>query len=267
MTAASSPLLCEITDDVAVLTLNRPQALNAIDEQLALDLRRALTDLTRGRLSARALVLTGAGRGFCAGADLASGINPNDSATLEDLGMVLERHYNPIIKLLRALPMPIVAAVNGPCAGAGMSLAIASDIVIAGQSASFLQAFVNIGLVPDAGSSYFLPRLAGRGRAARMMLLGEKLTAADALEWGVVSSVVDDDKLMDEAMKVARKLAQGPTKAINLIRHMLDQSEINGLSDQLDLERTLQAEAGRYDDFKEGVAAFMEKRKANFKGQ
>lgn len=260
-------LLLEQRDGVDILTLNRPDALNSFSDKMADEFRAVLDGLMDGQLSGRALLITGAGRGFCAGADLIGSINPNDPAMAKDVGIVLERHYNQIIKTLQALPVPVVAAVNGPCAGAGMSLAMACDIIIAGRSAAFVQAFVNISLVPDAGSSYFLPRLVGKARAARMMMLGEKIGAEEAERWGLVSAVVDDDKLMDEAMRIAAKLAAGPTQALAMTRDLLTRSADNSLSEQLDLEREYQKRAGRLDDFKEGVDAFINKRKPSFKGQ
>lgn len=257
----------ELRDNVALVTLNRPDALNSIDDRMATELAAVVSGIADGEIAARALLITGAGRGFSAGADLATTVNPDNPEMAKDVGIVLERHYNPLIKAMRDLPVPIVAAVNGACAGAGMSLALAADVILAARSAFFLQAFVNISLVPDAGSSYFLPRLIGRAKAARMMLLGEKISAEDAECWGMLSAVHDDDKLMDEALAVATRLAAGPTGAIALIRKMLAESEENSLAEQLDLERDFQRRAGRLEDFEEGVRAFLAKRKAEFKGR
>lgn len=254
-----------ITEQVATLTLNRPDRLNAFTSKMHEELRAALEQL-RAPGAARCLVVTGAGRGFCAGADL-SDRQPSSDGGAPDLGVSLEKNYNPFILSLRALEMPLVAAVNGPCAGAGMSLALACDIVIAAKSASFLQAFCNIGLVPDAGSTYFLPRLAGRARAAGMALLGEKISAETALEWGLIWKVVDDAELMAEAGTVAKKLANGPTKGLALIRQALDKSWSNDLATQLDVERDAQRLAGRTQDFAEGVTAFLQKRPARFQGR
>lgn len=254
-----------IADQVATLTLNRPDRLNAFTSKMHEELRGALEQI-RAPGAARCLVVTGAGRGFCAGADL-SDRQPSSDGGAPDLGQSLEKNYNPFILALRALEMPLVAAVNGPCAGAGMSLALACDIVIAARSASFLQAFCNIGLVPDAGSTYFLPRLAGRARAAGMALLGEKISAETALDWGLIWKVVDDAALMAEAGAVAKKLASGPTKGLALIRQALDKSWSNDLATQLDVERDAQRLAGRTQDFAEGVAAFLQKRPARFQGR
>jgi 2-(1,2-epoxy-1,2-dihydrophenyl)acetyl-CoA isomerase len=254
-----------IADQVATLTLNRPDRLNAFTNKMHEELRAAIEQI-RAPGAARCLVITGAGRGFCAGADL-SDRQPAIDGGAPDLGQSLEKNYNPLILSLRALEMPLVAAVNGPCAGAGMSLAMACDIVIAARSASFLQAFCNIGLVPDAGSTYFLPRLAGRARAAGMALLGEKISAETALEWGLVWKVVDDAALMAEAGTIAKKLAGGPTKGLSLIRQALDKSWSNDLATQLDVERDAQRLAGRTQDFAEGVAAFLQKRPARFQGR
>lgn len=259
-------LLLDSQNDVVTITLNRPAALNSFTAAMAEEFHDALTKLGDGGIPARALLITGAGRGFCAGADLNAGIGFS-TGSAPDLGVVLERYYNPIIKRIRGLALPTVAAVNGPAAGAGMSFALACDLIIAGRSASFLQAFVNIGLVPDAGSSYFLPRLVGPVRAARMTMLGEKIPAEEAERWGMIAKVVDDADLMSEARVIAEKLARGPTAAIAQIRLMLHASETNSLAQQLDLERDSQRRLGFAEDFKEGVTAFLEKRPAKFSGR
>ncbi|MBW7835707.1 MAG: 2-(1,2-epoxy-1,2-dihydrophenyl)acetyl-CoA isomerase [Sphingomonadales bacterium] len=263
---AYNTLLVDIKNDVLALTLNRPAALNSFTLEMHAELKDVIAKLAKGELAARALLITGAGRGFCAGQDLSDGINLKEGQ-LPDLGLVVEQCYNPLIKAIRTLPLPVIAAVNGPAAGAGMSLAMACDLIYAARSASFLQAFVNIALVPDAGSSYFLPRLVGPQRAARMALLGEKISAEEAERWGLLTKVMDDDKLMAEATAVAEKLAKGPTAAIALIRRQLHASETNSLTEQLDLECANQRTAGQGRDFIEGVTAFMEKRPAKFSGR
>jgi 2-(1,2-epoxy-1,2-dihydrophenyl)acetyl-CoA isomerase len=250
---------------VATLTLNRPDSLNALNRRLHADLRRAL-DRAAGDPTIRCLILTGAGRGFCSGADLV------DSAALSsggvpDLAKALDTTYNPLIRAMRDLPKPIVAAVNGIAAGAGASIALACDLVMAAKSASFIQAFCKIGLIPDAGSTWLLPRHVGRARAAALAMLGDKLPADQAESWGLIWRTVDDDKLMDEATKLGRHLATQPTKALGLIKKALAAAETNTLDQQLDLERDLQGELGRTDDFKEGVIAFREKRPARFTGR
>ncbi|MCW5749692.1 MAG: 2-(1,2-epoxy-1,2-dihydrophenyl)acetyl-CoA isomerase PaaG [Alphaproteobacteria bacterium] len=258
-------ILWDVQDGIATLTLNRPDRLNAFTAEMHGELRQVM-EMARADGAIRCLLVTGAGRGFCAGADLTAGLGDVD-ADGPDLGMALERDYNPLILAMRRLPKPILAAVNGPAAGAGMSLALACDLVIAARSATFLQAFCNIGLVPDAGSTYFLPRLAGSARAAYLTMMGEKLPAETAAEWGLIWKCVDDETLMGEAMSVARKLASGPTKGLSLIKDALNRSAGNDLAGQLGVERDLQRQAGRTRDFQEGVRAFLEKRPARFEGR
>ena len=245
---------------VATVTLNRPDNLNALNFAMLDDLKAAADSLVdRG---ARCLLLTGAGRGFSSGADLAgSGGFP------DDVGAALEAHFNPLIETLLALPIPILAAVNGPCAGAGCSLALCADIVIAGRSAYFLQAFINIGLIPDAGATWLLPRLAGRARAMEMMMLGERIPAERALDWGLIARVVDDENLAAEAIALATRLAQGPTIAYGLLRRLARDAEQLSLKDALAAERLAQRDAGRTEDFKEGALAFLQKRPPSFDGR
>jgi 2-(1,2-epoxy-1,2-dihydrophenyl)acetyl-CoA isomerase len=245
---------------VATLTIARPDRLNALSGQTVDELRAAVEEV--GREGARCLLLTGEGRGFSSGADLAGG-----GGLPEDAGAALEKHFNPLVEGLFALPIPVVAAVNGPCAGAGCSLALAADMVIAGRSAYFLQAFVNIGLIPDAGATWLLPRLAGRARAMEMMMLGERVSAEQALAWGMISRVVEDEDLETESVALATRLAQGPTVALGLIRRLAREAQHSSLSEALAAERAAQREAGRTSDFRGAVAAFLQKKQARFEGK
>jgi len=245
---------------VATVTLNRPDSLNALSTAMLDELRAAVASLAEA--GARCLLLTGAGRGFSSGADLATG-----GGLPDDVGAALEAHYNPLIEALFALPLPVVAAVNGPCAGAGCSLALAADIVIAARSAYFLQAFVNIGLIPDAGATWLLPRLAGRARAMEMMMLGERISAERALEWGMIGRVVDDGELAAESVALATRLAQGPTVAYGLIRRLARDAGQLPLGEALAAERLAQREAGRTADFQAAVTAFLQKRQPTFDGR
>lgn len=245
---------------VATITLNRPDSLNALSAAMLDEMREAVESLPGS--GARCLLLTGEGRGFSSGADLASG-----GGLPEDVGLALERHFNPLVEALFALPVPVVAAVNGPAAGAGCSLALAADIVVAARSAYFLQAFVNIGLVPDAGATWLLPRLAGRARAIEMMMLGERIPAERALEWGMIARVVDDQDLQAAAAALAANLAQGPTVALGLIRRLARDADHSTLGEALSAERAAQREAGRTDDFKAAVLAFLQKRPPRFEGR
>ncbi|MDA0262222.1 MAG: 2-(1,2-epoxy-1,2-dihydrophenyl)acetyl-CoA isomerase PaaG [Proteobacteria bacterium] len=252
----------EITDAIATITLNRPDVLNAVNAQMHEELRAALKSAA-GKDSARALILTGEGRGFCAGQDL-SDRDPDGGQV--DFAESLDKNYNRLVRTLRGLEMPVISAVNGVAAGAGANLALCADFVIAARSADFVQAFIRIGLVPDCGGTYFLPRLIGRARAAALSMLGDKLPAETAAEWGMIWKCVDDDQVAAEARQPPDLLAKQPTKALSLIRRALDASFDNTLDVQLDLERDLQVVATRTDDFTEGVRAFVEKRPAEFKG-
>jgi 2-(1,2-epoxy-1,2-dihydrophenyl)acetyl-CoA isomerase len=257
-----APVLVSTADGVMTITLNRPKKLNAFVAAMHGLLREAM-NRAEGDAAVRAVLLTGAGRGFCAGQDLAER-DMNDPKL--DLGSGLEANYNPFIRRLRALPKPVICAVNGVAAGAGANVALACDIVIAARSAAFIQAFSKIALVPDCGGTYWLPRLAGTARAMGMALLAERVSAEDAERWGLIWKCVDDAKLLDEATGMARSLAAGPTHAYGLIKKALHASPGNALDAQLGLERDLQREAGRHGDYREGVAAFLEKRKPNFTG-
>ena len=247
---------------VATVTIDRPDRLNALDGATVDELRSAIESLPAS--GARCLLLTGAGRGFSSGADL---VAAGGDRLPEDAGAALDTHVNPMIEALFELPIPVVAAVNGPAAGAGCSLALSADIVIAARSAYFLQAFVNIGLVPDSGATWLLPRLAGRARAIEMMMLGERIPAEKALEWGMIARVAEDEYLMEEAVALATNLAQGPTVALGLIRKLARNAEQLPLSEALAAERVAQRQAGESDDFKSAVAAFLQKRRPRFDGK
>ena len=254
-------------DHVAVITLNDPSVLNALGYYLKQDLTEALDAVDAS--SARCLVITGAGRAFCSGANLNDPNRPPRDRAAELRGEVktdLEAWYNPTLIRLRNMDIPVVTAINGIAAGAGMSLALCGDIKIAAKSASFLQAFARIGLVPDAGSSYILPRLIGMSRAMELSLLSERLPAETALQWGMINRLTDDADLMPATMKLAQDLANGP-RSLGMIRRMVWQSLDNTMEQQLDLEAQLQKQAGMTEDHTEGVAAFREKRHARFSGR
>jgi 2-(1,2-epoxy-1,2-dihydrophenyl)acetyl-CoA isomerase len=260
-----SAVLVSFDAGVLTITLNRPEKLNAFVPDMHRELRAAL-ERAKDEAGIRALLLTGAGRGFCAGQDLSERNVAPGTAPI-DLSVSLGSNYNPLVRRLRELPKPVVCAVNGVAAGAGANIALACDVVIAARSASFVQSFVSIGLVPDSGGSYFLPRLVGSARAMGLALLGEKLSAEDAERWGLIWKVVDDSLLMDESLALAKQLAKGPTKGYGLLKKALYASPNNTLDAQLDLERDLQREAGFSEDYREGVAAFMQKRSPQFKGR
>src|SRR5438045_7850742 len=211
----------------------------------------------------RAVLLTGAGKAFCAGQDLTDSVGEDGA----DLGIPIDRFYNPLVRRLRALPKPIVCAVNGVAAGAGANIALACDLVIAARSATFVQAFARLGLVPDSGGTFFLPRLIGTARAMGLALLAEPLSAERAEQWGLIWKAVDDERVADDALALARTLASGPTKGYGLLKKALYDSAMNSLDAQLDLERDLQREAGFSEDYREGVSAFKEKRTPGFKGK
>ena len=258
----------DVDGDVAVLRLNDPGALNAVSPDMLEGLADALDWVETPENGVRAVVMTGEGRGFCAGANLAGGGPAAGNANkAPDAGAALEQKYHPILRKMRNLKMPVLTAVNGPAAGVGMSFALMGDMILAARSAYFLQAFRRIGLVPDGGSTWLLPRLVGVARAKELSLLGEKLPAETALEWGLINRVFDDGELMGEAMTLAHQLASGPTATLGLIRHAYWESFDNTYEEQLNLERWLQRDAGRTEDFKEGVMAFLEKRPAKFQGK
>lgn len=261
-------ILYNHAEGIATIRLNRPKQLNALTPELMAELSQVF-DAAAADAQARVIVLTGEGRAFCSGADL-GGNSPNlprDAQGRFDLGETLDAHYNPFVLKMRALRLPVIAAVNGLAAGAGCSLALMADLTIAARSAYFLQAFVNVGLVPDAGGTWILPRAAGPQRAMGMALLGDRVPAEQAREWGLIWDVVDDDQLLPAALALAKRLAEGPALAIERIKRALHAGATSDLPPQLALESELQRECGRTQDFMEGAMAFAQKRKANFKGR
>ena len=259
-----NPVLVEKREGYRVLTLNRPDRLNSFNEATHERLMAALVEAEADE-TCRALLLTGAGRGFCAGQDLSNRVF--EPGVVPDLTRTIERWYNPLVRNLRALPMPIVCAVNGVAAGAGANIALSCDIVLAARSAKFIQAFAKIGLLPDSGGTWFLPRLVGAARARGLALLAEPLPADKAEEWGLIWKAVDDESLMIEAVKLVEHLATQPTIGLALTKRALDAASTNTLDQQLDLERDLQSEAGRTPDYAEGVTAFFAKRAPAFTGR
>ena len=249
-----------IAEGVATLTFNRPEKLNSFNTEMHAEVREALGQL-QADASVRCLLITGKGRGFCAGQDLA------DEVASADIGGTVERDYNPLVRALTTLPMPVVCAVNGTAAGAGANIALACDIVLAARSASFIQAFCKIGLVPDSGGTWTLPRVVGHARAMALTLLGDKISAEKAEAWGMIWKCVDDAELMPEALKLAKHLATQPTKGLAMTKQAIHAAATNTLDQQLDLERDLQTAAAASYDFKEGVNAFLEKRAPVFKGE
>lgn len=256
-------ILYDVQDGVLHITLNRPERLNAMTEAMRYELIDAFTR-AGDDASVRVVVLTGAGRGFCSGADLAAAM---ESGQPVDFGSVLRNTYNPLILRMRCLPKPIIAAVNGVAAGAGMSLALACDLRIAAESASFLQAFVKIGLVPDSGSTWLLPRLVGLTHALDLMLTGRKVTAPEALAMGLVNQVAADEQFVEAVAAVAQAYATAPTRAIGYIKQAVEYALDHSLEAALEHEAELQAQAGKTADHYEGVAAFLEKRAPQFKGE
>jgi 2-(1,2-epoxy-1,2-dihydrophenyl)acetyl-CoA isomerase len=261
---SDSSILFDVAAGYATITLNRPDKLNSFNDAMHAALRDVVGECETDPLI-RAVLITGAGRGFCAGQDLSD--RDASSGTLPDLGDTLERNYNPLIRRLRGLQKPVVCAVNGVAAGAGANMALACDIVLAARSASFIQAFCKIGLIPDAGGTYTLPRLIGQARAMGLSMLGDKLPAEQAAQWGLIWRVIDDDQLMSEAHKLCAHFATQPTHALALMKKALNASLEHNLDQQLEVERNLQRSAGQSEDFREGVQAFLEKRPARFRGK
>jgi 2-(1,2-epoxy-1,2-dihydrophenyl)acetyl-CoA isomerase len=257
-------ILTQLEIGYRILTLNRPDKLNAFTDDMHGALRAAI-DEAEADTDCRALMITGAGRAFCAGQDLRDRVlAPGEAPKPRDS---LEKQYNPLIRRLRALPFPVIAAVNGVAAGAGANIALACDIVIAGKSASFIQSFARIGLVPDSGGTWFLPRLVGDARARGLALIAQELEAEKAADWGLIWRCVPDDALIYESRRICEHFSIAPTQGLALIKRALDASATNDLDTQLDLERDLQKQANMLPDYAEGVRAFMEKRKPKFQGR
>jgi 2-(1,2-epoxy-1,2-dihydrophenyl)acetyl-CoA isomerase len=262
---AFNNIIFEVADGVGILTLNRPQSLNSFNTEMHEEIRVAFKQV-RDDAAIRCLIITGSGRGFCAGQDLSDrAVSAQDGAP--DLGESVEKYYNPLIRGIMTLPKPVICAVNGVAAGAGASLALACDIVLAARSASFVQVFCKIGLVPDSGGTWNLPRAVGLARARGLALLGDKLSAEKAEAWGMIWRCTDDDKLQDEALQLARHLATQPTKGLGMIKKLLTESAGNSLHLQLELEKQAMSTLSRSHDYQEGVAAFLEKRAPYFKGE
>lgn len=257
-------ILFTIEQGIATLTLNRPDKLNSFTQAMHEEVRDAIAKVNADN-TVRVFVLTGAGRGFCAGQDLSDrAVEPGSKGV--DLGESVEKNYAPLVLALKALPMPVICAVNGVAAGAGANLALACDIVIAGKSASFVEVFCKLGLIPDTGGTFFLPRLIGSARAMGLAMLGEKLTAEKAEDWGLIWKCVDDAQLAEETSKLAVHFSTAPTKGLAYTKQALAASGANTLPQQLALEARMMSDLGNSDDYREGVAAFMEKRAPQFKG-
>ncbi len=255
-------ILFTIENGVARIALNRANVYNSFNKAMALGLQEIL-DQCAADASVRAIYIIGEGKAFCAGQDLQEVTDPEGP----ELSSIVGEHYNPIVERIREIEKPIVAAVNGVAAGAGANLALACDITVASASASFIQAFSKIGLIPDTGGTYFLPRIIGRQRATALMMLGDKVTAAEAVEMGMIYKVFSDETFLEESMKIALKLAKMPTIGLGLTKRALNYSLTNDLTTQLAIEEQLQTAAGMTKDYEEGVQAFLEKRKPNFKGE
>jgi len=256
-------IIKEIKDKTAYLTLNRPEVFNSFNREMALLLQSEL-DAAEKNPEVRAIVITGNGKAFCAGQDLKEVISPKLNPGFKK---ILEEHYNPIISRIRSIEKPVIGAINGVAAGAGANIALACDVVIASENASFIQAFSKIGLIPDSAGTFFLPRLIGFQKASALMMLGDKVSAQDAEKMGMVYKVISSENFSEEVNTIANTLANMPTKALGLTKRLLNQSITNSLEEQLDLESKLQIEAAQSEDYAEGVDAFVNKRKPEFKGK
>lgn len=255
-------LIITQNNGVCELKLNRPEVFNSFNKAMAVALQNALDDCEKNA-EVRAIIISGEGKAFCAGQDLAEATDPNGP----ELQSIVKEHYNPIIRRIREIEKPIIAAVNGVAAGAGANIALACDITFAKESASFIQAFSKIGLIPDSGGTFFLPRIIGMQKALALMMTGDKVGAKEAEAMNMIYKSVADDEFEDTVQKFAAKLAQMPTRGLGLTKKAVNESWTNSLNEQLDVEEKLQTEAGQTHDFNEGVAAFLEKRKPKFKGE